>query len=158
MGQIKHKKVSLPNELRPGKIKKAGPTGPNPEAKRKKKKSGIKEMILGGGRKSGPSIDRAKPPIRGAAPSLIQTRKFASSRDGLASFDWTAAQIAPAEDREYCSDGERGYSDGEDDVIVSFSAPMRAGLDLEPRKEINLWNRRNMARLKPLELNKDKEI
>ncbi|KAI3460432.1 hypothetical protein Pfo_017095 [Paulownia fortunei] len=174
MGQIKHKKkiskkkqASLPKELKPvsfsqpKKTNKSRPTGPAPEMK--KKQSGIKK-IFGAGRKSEASIDLAKPPLSETAPSLSQMRRFASCRDTFANFDWTAAQIAPEEDREFYSDGERGYSDGEDDVIIPFSAPILmagaggvAGLDLEPKKEINLWNRRTMSQPKPLQLNIDRE-
>ncbi|KAK6131031.1 hypothetical protein DH2020_035229 [Rehmannia glutinosa] len=160
MGQIKHKKkiskkkhASLTKELKhvslskPEKSKKARPIASDPDMK--KKQSGIKK-VFGAGRNS-----QAKPPIPGAAPSLSHMRKFASSRDTFANFDWTTAQIAPEEDRGFYSDGERGFSDGEDDVIIPFSAPI---LVLEPRKEINLWKRRTMAQPKPLQLNVDKEI
>lgn len=173
MGQIKHKQkiskkkhASLPKEFKPvsfsqplEKSKKSRPTGPGP--KMKKKPSGIKK-ILRGGRKSDASIDDAKPQLSESAPSLCQMRRFASSRETFANFDWTTAQIAPEVDRGFYSDEERGYSDGEDDVIIPFSAPILttgaggvAGLDLEPRKEINLWKRRTMVRPKPLQLDMD---
>ncbi|CAA0839271.1 Uncharacterized protein SHERM_05840 [Striga hermonthica] len=154
MGQIKHKKACLPKETKPGR---GGPV----TKKDKKKGSGFKK-IFGAGGKTGGSTGRDKAPVLGAGPGMMEMRKFASSRDTFANFEWTAAQIAPADDREYYSDGERGYSDGDDDVIDPFSAPVlvaRAGLDLEPRMEINLWNRRaTAAQLKPLQLNMDKEI
>ncbi|KAL6522093.1 hypothetical protein OROMI_031970 [Orobanche minor] len=130
MGQIKHKKASLPKELKPvsvskpDKTNKIGPTSPNPDMTTKTKKHSGTKKIFGAGRKSDALIDRAKAPTRGAAPSLSQIRKFASSRNTFVNFDWTAAQIAPAVDREYYSDGERAYSDGEEVVIVPFSAPM----------------------------------
>ncbi|KAK6115144.1 hypothetical protein DH2020_007413 [Rehmannia glutinosa] len=167
MGQIKHKNrickqrhASLPKEFRPAfhsqpdKISKIGPSGPAaPELKRKP--SGIKKLF-GAGRKSHGSIDYGKPPIPDRAPSLSQMRRFASSRDTLAKFDWTTAQIAPEDqDPGFYSEEDKGYSDGEDDVIIPFSAPILVGggLALEPRKEINLWKRRTMAQPKPLQLN-----
>jgi hypothetical protein len=171
MGQIKHrnrlskkKQASLPREFKPVSLrrpadeaKKAGPAGP----KLKRKPSGIKKFF-GRGRKSDSSVDHTKPPIRDGPPSLGQMRKFASSRDAFANFDWMTAQIAPDHgDRECYSDEERRYSDGEEEeeVIIPFSAPIMAsgaGLDLEPRKEINLWKRRTMARPQPLQLNTDR--
>ncbi|KAL2895303.1 hypothetical protein RDABS01_011212 [Bienertia sinuspersici] len=112
------------------------------------------------------------------APSLGKMNKFASGRESLANFDWTA-QIAPYDhDRDYYSDDEerrRNHSDededGDDDdeeVIIPYSAPIlmvggRSSLsrdgdddnhqDLEPRKEVNLWKRRTMAPPPPLALN-----
>ncbi|KAL8030749.1 hypothetical protein ABFX02_14G305700 [Erythranthe guttata] len=167
MGQIKHKSksnkiskqkhVSLPKEFKPvetGKIRAAAVV---PAAK--KKESGIKKLF-GAGRKSDASIDYKRPPISEKAPSLNQMRKFASSRDAFANFDWTTAQIAPEEeDRGFYSDD----SDVDDDVIIPFSAPILmagagggvSGLDLEPRKEINLWKRRTMAQPKPLHLDSE---
>ncbi|KAK6131309.1 hypothetical protein DH2020_034938 [Rehmannia glutinosa] len=151
MGQIKHKNrickqrhASLPKESRPAfqfqpdKISKIGPSA------------------FGAGRKSHGSIDYGKPPIPDRASSLSQMRRFASSRDTLEKFDWTTAQIAPEDqDPGFYSEEDRGYSDGEDDVIIPFSAPILVGggLALEPRKEINLWKRRTMAQPKPLQLN-----
>ncbi|GER33998.1 syringolide-induced protein 14-1-1 [Striga asiatica] len=159
MGHIKHKKACLPKETKPGK---GGPAGPGPVTKKDKKKGFGFKKIFGAGGKTGGSTGRDEAPVLGAGPGMMQMRKFASSRDTFANFDWTAAQIALAEDREYYSDGERGYSDGDGDVIDPFSAPVlvaRAGLDLEPRMEINLWKRRSTAaQLKPLQLNMDKDI
>ncbi|KAI3464767.1 hypothetical protein Pfo_021430 [Paulownia fortunei] len=170
MGQIKHKNkinkkkhASLPKEFKPvsysqpEKINKVRSSGPAPELK--KNPSGIKK-IFGAGRKSDASIDHGKPPLPDRAPSLSQMRRFASSRDTFVNFDWTTAQIAAEEDHGFYSDEDRGYSDGEDDVIIPFSAPIlvagagaSGGLPLEPRKEINLWKRRTMAQPKPLQLN-----
>ncbi|KAG8377993.1 hypothetical protein BUALT_Bualt08G0091500 [Buddleja alternifolia] len=177
MGQIKikhknkicktKKHASLPRELnrvsssRPEKVTKT-----KPELKKKPSASGLKK-IFGSRRKSDALIidHTAKPRLAERAPSLSQMRRFASSRDTFSNFDWTTAQIAPEEeDRDYYSDEDRGYSDGEDDVIIPFSAPILGagdgagagyggGLGLEPRKEINLWKRRTMAQPKPLQLN-----
>lgn len=166
MGQIKHKNkmckmhAPLPDEIRPvsyarpEKISKARSVGPGSELK--KKPTGMKKLF-GASRKSDASADRLKPPLPDKAPSLSQMRRFASSRDTLANFDWTTARIAPACDRDLFSDED---SDGEDDAVVPFSAPVlvagagkAGGLALEPRKEVNLWKRRTMAKPKPLQLN-----
>ncbi|KMS95356.1 hypothetical protein BVRB_009030 isoform A [Beta vulgaris subsp. vulgaris] len=106
-------------------------------------------------------------------PSLGQMNKFASGRESLTNFDWTA-QIAPLDhDRDYYSDDDdhrRDHSSDDDDdqreVIIPYSAPMllggrssidhddhvMGGLCLEPRKEVNLWKRRTMAPPVPLAL------
>lgn len=157
MGQIKHRNSICRNKNaefkpashpRPEKIAKIRPAGSAPELK--KKPTGLKK-IFAPGRKSDASINRGKPPLPDRAPSLSQMRRFASSRDSFANFDWAGG------DRGFYSDEDRGYSDGEDDVIIPFSAPILVagggGLSLEPRKEINLWKRRTMAQPKPLQLN-----
>lgn len=93
------------------------------------------------------------------APALSQMKRFASSRDTFAAFDWTAHQIAPETDRgAYYSYEERGDSDeeqDEDQVIIPFSAPIAVvkGVALQPRKEVNLWKRRTMIPPAPLQLN-----
>lgn len=152
MGQIKHKKkmckkqASLPKGFKPVLNP---PARPEPE---KKQPSGLMKMFSVR-RKS----DACKPPLPERAPGLSQMRRFASSRDTFANFDWSAAsQIAPAEERDFYSD-EDGEEDG---AVIAFSAPIlmagagiRGGLNLEPRKEINLWKRRTMAQPKPLQLN-----
>lgn len=158
IGQIKHKNtiskkkhVSLPKECK-------RVSSPRAEKSKKKKKppSGINRIFR---RKADAPIVRAGPAE--STPNLSQMRKFASSRDTFANFDWTTAQIAPEEDRGFYSDGERGYSDDEDDIGIPFSAPILmaggGGLDLEPRKEINLWRRRTMTPPAPLQLNIDGE-
>lgn len=92
-------------------------------------------------------------------PSLGQLKKYASGRERLSSFDWSTAQIASEEsddDRKFSSGGERRDSDEE--VIIPFSAPILMGeikpvVEMEPRREINLWKRRTMARPPPLHVN-----
>lgn len=160
MGQIKHKKkmnkatykrVSLPQE-----------TKPVSQTQRQvmKHASKLKRLFTGSkaGRKSN-AFDGGKPTLPDRAPSLSQMKRFASGRDTLASFDWTAHQIAPVEPvgRDYYSDEERGdsFEDQEDEeVIIPFSAPMvlGGGADLLPRKEVNLWKRRTMDPPEPLRL------
>ncbi|XP_057773866.1 uncharacterized protein At1g76070-like [Salvia miltiorrhiza] len=146
ISEKKKKPVSLPKEFKPV------AEGPGP-----KKKAGIKKFLAGGRKCAEQANDRAGPGDGSAAPSLGHMRRFASSREAFANFDWTAAQIAPGD----CSDDERGYSDGdeeEEECRIPFSAPMMmmaGGGDLEPKKEINLWKRRTMAQPRSLELNMD---
>lgn len=91
-------------------------------------------------------------------PSLGHMKRFASGRQSLANFDWTA-QIAPVndlDDRNFHSDEEFGrYSDSEgeeEEVIIPFSAPILRGGLQDPRKEVNLWQRRNTASPPPLQI------
>lgn len=161
MGQIKHKKkmnkatykrVSVPQETKP-----ASQT----QRQVKKHASKLKRLFTGSkaGRKP-KAFDGGKPAIPDRAPSLSHMKRFASGRDTLASFDWTAHQIASVEPdgRDCYSDEERrdSFEDQEDieEVIIPFSAPMvlGGGVDLLPRKEVNLWKRRTMDPPKPLQL------
>ncbi|PSS19842.1 hypothetical protein CEY00_Acc11885 [Actinidia chinensis var. chinensis] len=144
MGQIKHKHnhkhkkqiskekkhVSLPKDFKPTH------NIPNPNVFAKQQ-----------GRKS----DVSRPTGSDLGPSLSQIKRFTSGRDSLAGFDWMA-QIAPVEGDQgnYYSDED---SDGEEEVIVPFSAPILVGVDLEPKKEINLWNRRTITQPRPLRVN-----
>ncbi|KZV39591.1 hypothetical protein F511_02054 [Dorcoceras hygrometricum] len=178
MGQIKHrKKMSSSKQKRVSPPRETRPEKPRPaKAELKKKPSGVWKLFASG-RKSDASIKYSPPPqhqqqhpsstAAGTAPGLGQMRKFASSREAFASFDWAPAQIAPEVDRREIedSDEERGYTDGEDDIIIPFSAPILMGggggggegsgaAPVEPRKEINLWKRRTMAQPKPIRLNK----
>lgn len=170
IGQIKYKKALSssckkkhdPRKIASFKVKKtkAIAVESSQATATKKKATGIMKLFSGG-RKSDAAVDQLRSPVAGdSPPRLNQMRKFASSRDTLSNFDWTAAQIAPAEEHEHDDndDGDFYSDDGEDDVIIPFSAPLigagaGAGLELEPRKEINLWKRRTMARPKPLKLN-----
>ncbi|KAK8580047.1 hypothetical protein V6N13_143184 [Hibiscus sabdariffa] len=98
------------------------------------------------------------------APSLCQVKRFASGRDGLASFDWTAQIAVPVEADQhrddYSDEVGREHRDLEDDeeeeeVIVPFSCAMAVGgggLALQPRKEINIWKRRTTNPPTPLQL------
>ncbi|XP_059636645.1 uncharacterized protein At1g76070 [Cornus florida] len=174
MGQIKHKHkqrhsnnnnnvkktkkiVSLPKDFKT--------VSSQPEVKKKLSSSSTIRNIFGGvksRRKSDHSADHHKPPaVPDRAPGLSQMRRFASSRDTFANFDWTAPQVAPVDSDHrnyYSSDEDRGESDGEEEeVVIPFSAPILVGgggrVALEPRKEINLWKRRTMAKPRPLQVN-----
>ncbi|XP_050365251.1 uncharacterized protein At1g76070 [Argentina anserina] len=103
------------------------------------------------------------------APSLSQMQRFASGRGHVfANFDWQAqqAKVAPRRDddnnRIYHSDEDVENSDHEDHereyAGITFSAPLTIGgspgadVELQPKKEINLWKRRTMAPPSPLQL------
>ncbi|KZV20115.1 hypothetical protein F511_00972 [Dorcoceras hygrometricum] len=173
MGQIKHrnkicksKQVSLQKVFDNRPVSSPGPKRNNktrpdlPVAEPKKKPEGIRK-VFSARRRSDASIDHDKQPQPDRAPSLSQMRRFASSRDTFANFDWTTSRIAPEElDVDFNSEEERGHGDDEYDAvkIIPLSAAMLvsgsgAVLTLEPRKEINLWKRRTMAKPKPLQLN-----
>ncbi|GAU24947.1 hypothetical protein TSUD_311820 [Trifolium subterraneum] len=98
------------------------------------------------------------------ATHVNQMKRFASGRGTLANFDWKAhVETQPKEIDDYYSDEERIHSDDDDEeeeeFMIPFSAPILVGgaynglgLDLKPRKEINLWKRRTMAPPRPLQL------
>ncbi|KAE9592661.1 hypothetical protein Lalb_Chr19g0131611 [Lupinus albus] len=91
------------------------------------------------------------------APPMGDMRRFASGRETFANFDWTA-QITPEEmdQRDCFTDVE----EDENEVIIPFSAPILVSggsgrysdLNLQPRKEINIWKRRTMEPPRPLQL------
>ncbi|CAK9178379.1 unnamed protein product [Ilex paraguariensis] len=172
MGQIKHRNKKIKNKPKefnpfssplevknkPSMIKRV-----SSPAEIKKKASAFRNIFSGpqsAGRKldvSSESDDHNKSKLPNTAPGLNQMRRFASSRDNFANFDWTSVQIAP-EDPNHLnlySDEEGGESDEEEEVIIPFSAPIilvNKGVTLEPKKEINLWKRRTMAQPTPLQL------
>ncbi|CAK8569140.1 unnamed protein product [Lathyrus sativus] len=92
--------------------------------------------------------------------NVSQMKRFASGRGTFDNFDWKA-HVGEEEINNYYSDEERIESDDEDEeFMIPFSAPILVGgggggdhgLDLKPRKEINLWKRRTMAPPRPLQL------
>ncbi|MED6206423.1 hypothetical protein PIB30_026637 [Stylosanthes scabra] len=111
-------------------------------------------------------------------PPIGHMRRFASSRETFSSFDWKAQIEAEDINNKDCySEDERpaATSDIEDEhdeeeVVIPFSAPIggrggcsgafggrgdheiAANLNVQPRKEINLWKRRTMAPPRPLQL------
>ncbi|CAK9187927.1 unnamed protein product [Ilex paraguariensis] len=166
----KDKHASMPKEFKPFSTPppvKNKPSTIKPvssPAEVKKKPSTIRNIFGGGakqaGRKSDASADKST--LRDRAPNMSQMSRFASGRDAFANFDWKATQISPEDSndhRNYFSDDEREESDGEDEVIIPFSAPIIVNkyvsgvLNLEPRKEINIWKRRTMAQPTPLRVN-----
>ncbi|XP_030534483.1 uncharacterized protein At1g76070 [Rhodamnia argentea] len=171
MGQIKHKKkIKKMKKSEEGAGTDKPSSGSSRSEEKKKPKSRIFRRIFSGARaerRSGssglPAENRGEGETERVsderAPSLGQMRRFASSRNALASFDWTA-QVAPvdaAEQRNCYSDdedrdGEEG--DGGDEATIPFSAPMSlgGGVELKAKKEVNLWKRRTMAPPQPLRL------
>ncbi|CAL0303491.1 unnamed protein product [Lupinus luteus] len=105
----------------------------------------------------GKGTDLNKDVVSDKAPPMGDMRRFASGRETFANFDWTA-QIAPEEmdQRDCLTDVEAE----EDEVRVPFSEPILVSggsgrysdLNLQPRKEINIWKRRTMTPPKPLQL------
>ncbi|KAI9109260.1 hypothetical protein K1719_019883 [Acacia pycnantha] len=73
-----------------------------------------------------------------ATPALSQMKRLESRRSALANFDWKANVVAPEEDED-------------DETIISFTEPII--MALRPKREINLWKRRNIAPPPPLTLN-----
>ncbi|KAK7321825.1 hypothetical protein VNO77_32805 [Canavalia gladiata] len=179
MGQIKHKKKQ---QIKKEKVKSmsmpthakgvSGSASSTPrETEEKKHVSKLQRMFFHTAKpKTAARKSNASASDDAAAPPLGQMRRFASGRETFSNFDWKA-QIAPEEidHRDYSySDDDRVESDGEDDVIIPFSAPIMLGAgagagrasaaspcmsNLKPRKEINLWKRRTMAPPRPLQLN-----
>ncbi|OIW07927.1 hypothetical protein TanjilG_20028 [Lupinus angustifolius] len=151
---------STPKELDPEVIKKKHP--PNmfqkmffhaakPKTGSRKKLSESSVSVIGKG------TDLNKDVVSDRTPPMGDMRRFASGRETFANFDWTA-QIAPEEmdHRDCLTDVE----EEEDEVRVPFSEPILVSggsgrysdLNLQPRKEINIWKRRTMAPPKPLQL------
>ncbi|KAL8224225.1 hypothetical protein R6Q57_019700 [Mikania cordata] len=139
----------------------------DPVVVKSEKKSGFRKLFrrgAGGSRRKSDATDDVSKTGSSVkkAPSLSAMKRFSSGRDAFMSFDWTT-QVAPLDsDHRNCfAEEER---DGEE-VVVPSSAPVTVrnkgvcddfvrvgGLNLEPRKEINLWKRRTMAQPQPLQL------
>ncbi|KAK1416469.1 hypothetical protein QVD17_32260 [Tagetes erecta] len=124
--------------------------------KSKKKSTRIGSLFRGGRRKSDATDNKSKADsCLTKAPSLGKMRKFSSGRDAFTNFDWTT-QVTPLD----C-----GHQNDDEEIKIPASAPVIernkgvcddfvrvGGVNLEPRKEINLWKRRTMAQPKPLQL------
>lgn len=125
----------------------------NHEEIKKKKNSAIRKIFGKASKRNyyEPPLTAPAEKSSKAPKSLGQLQRFSSGRNSLSNFDWTTAQISPAEHDDE-SDGEWD----EEDAKISFSAPIGMGscvANVEPRKEINLWKRRTMPQPKPLQLN-----
>ncbi|KAI0493976.1 hypothetical protein KFK09_024106 [Dendrobium nobile] len=84
------------------------------------------------------------------APRLGQLRRYQSGRETLAGFDWRRTM-----GQNYGDEGEE--EDEDDDVFIPHSAPILVGggaVALEPKKEVNLWRRRDMPPPLPLQIQK----
>ncbi|CAA7020135.1 unnamed protein product [Microthlaspi erraticum] len=88
-----------------------------------------------------------------AAPSLGKMKKFASSREALGGFDWTAEMK-----REESQLDHHRYSTDDREIIIPSSVripltqPEGLSLCPRPKSEVNLWKRRTMDRPKPLQV------
>lgn len=177
MGQIKHKskknknleKKNVNNKRVSTPVKESKPVTWSPREV-KKHASAIKRIFSGSitkGRKSNASsvdhdhdFDHFKSTLPDKAPSLSQMKRFASGREPFANFDWAAAQVAPVDAEHQNSLYSNDQEEEEEEVMIPFSAPIIGGggsgsgvpINLQPRKEINLWKRRTMAPPRPLEL------
>ncbi|KAJ0492917.1 hypothetical protein HanRHA438_Chr12g0549651 [Helianthus annuus] len=121
----------------------------------RKKKCWIRSLFIGGRRKCDAIDEKSKVALTGQkGPCLNTMKRFSSGRDAFMSFDWTT-QVAPL---------DSGGRDGEE-VVMPSSAPVMVrnkgvgdsfvrvgGVNIEPRKEINLWKRRTMAQPQPLQV------
>ncbi|XP_071700921.1 uncharacterized protein At1g76070 [Rutidosis leptorrhynchoides] len=140
--------------------------------KKSKKKLGFKQMFSSittpSGKKrhdvgNNKDIINKAPLYLDKAPSLSMMKRFSSGRGKFSSVDWTKEIEAIDSDiRRNCLDEE---SDDER-VIMPSSAPVIirnslgfddkfirvAGINKEPKKEINLWKRRTMSQPKPLQI------
>lgn len=146
MGQIKHKKKK-------NQIKKAAKTMSMPTEEKKQASKFQRMMSFHSGKPKRPAARKQQSDAdleseRSPAPPLGHMRRFASGRETFSNFDWKA-QIAPHDDVDRL----------DDEIIIPFSAPLTLGgatalnLNVQPRKEINLWKRRTMAPPRPLKLN-----
>ncbi|KAK1392950.1 hypothetical protein POM88_012006 [Heracleum sosnowskyi] len=119
------------------------------DVKKKKKPLAIKNMfsrVPSAPRKSdavSKTTDHVSDHRPSSSSSLSQMRRFSSSRTSLNNFDWTATQIAPVD-----NEGEK--------VKISTCVPKVIleckEVNLEPRKDVNLWKRRPMAQPSPLQI------
>lgn len=120
------------------------------DVKKKKKPLAIKNMFS-----RVPSVRRKSDVItkttdyvsdhrQSSSSSLSQMRRFSSSRTSLNNFDWTATQIAPVD------------NEGKKVKISTCSVPKVIleckQVNLEPRRDVNLWKRRPMAQPSPLQI------
>lgn len=92
------------------------------------------------------------------APPLGQLRRFACGREGLRGFQWGDPVVAE-EKGEGHVERDMGDEDGEEEeeeeeVAMPESADVVVvgAVALEPRKEVNIWKRRTVAPLPPLQV------
>ncbi|WJX36080.1 hypothetical protein P8452_23995 [Trifolium repens] len=159
MGQIKHKKKKN-KKAKDIEVKKRVTTFQKmlfhvgkPKSDQGRRKSDVSEVH-----------DKKLYALEERATHVNQMKRFASGRGTFANFDWKAhVEPQPEEIDDYYSDEGRIHSDDDEDeeeeeFMIPFSAPILVGggvglgLDLKPRKEINLWKRRTMAPPRPLQL------
>lgn len=171
MGQIKHKKKKSEN-LEIYLKKEIYPFSSPQVYSSKNKSSGIKPMFFLSEAQKIPSNMRNNGRKSDASPAsrslcLNQMKRFASSREGaLTNFDWKIARMELDHLDEYFEEWKNEYQVDEDDmdaevevevIGIPISAAPIAVVDgggdqlLKPREEINIWQRRTIA--KPMALN-----
>ncbi|XP_071733090.1 uncharacterized protein At1g76070-like [Rutidosis leptorrhynchoides] len=133
------------------------------DQEKSKKKTGFRS-IFSGSRKSDATNNKSSTDALNVqkAPCLSTMKRFSSGRDAFSNFDWTT-QVTPLDlSHRNC------FTDDEDDdeIVIPSSAPVMVrnkgvcddfvrvgrGVNVEPKKEINLWKRRTMAKPQPLQL------
>lgn len=77
--------------------------------------------------------------------SLGHAKQFSCGRGVLQNFDWKAHDIGDGS----CHDGPNHCADGRTRKEHQVE---EEAIELEPRKDVNLWKRRNMSPPKPLKL------
>ncbi|CAG7902110.1 unnamed protein product [Brassica rapa] len=117
--------------------------------------SKLKRLFSMGSRKSNyVAVSAAsEPPISAveavAAPSLCKMKKFASSREALGGFDWTA-EIKREESRS--DHHRRGYSSDDKETMIPCAVSTPLAMCSRQKSEVNLWKRRTMDQPKPLQV------
>ncbi|KAF8113704.1 hypothetical protein N665_0046s0053 [Sinapis alba] len=152
IGQIKLAKSSKCPETKNRERKKLKPAS---SCQGKGNWSKLKRLFSMGSRKpnyTAVSAAREPPPISAVeavtAPSLCKMKKFASSRETLAGYDWTV-EIKREESR---SDHRRVYSSDDKETMIPCAVSTPLTLCSRQKSEVNLWKRRTMDRPKPLQV------
>lgn len=131
------------------------------DREKSKKKLGFGSIFSGGSRRKSDATNDKSFTEKGACLSTM--KRFSSGRDAFSNFDWTT-QVAPLDS------SQRNSNADDEEIMIPSSAPVMVrnkgvcddkfvrvdgGLSLEPRKEINLWKRRTMAKPQPLQLHEN---
>nr|XP_043635216.1 uncharacterized protein At1g76070-like [Erigeron canadensis] len=142
---------------------------PKTGTNKSKKKLGFKKIFSGVSTFTPKSVrknikDISKGPLYlddNKVPNLSTMKRFTSGRGKFSSFDWTK-EVARMDGEE--SDDEQLQHDV---IVMPSSAPVVirnslgfddkfirvAGINKEPKKEINLWKRRTLPQPKPIQVN-----
>ncbi|XP_010536440.1 PREDICTED: uncharacterized protein At1g76070 [Tarenaya hassleriana] len=159
IGQIKLAKTKCsdtkkkPHRVPPAKPKTASSRSKDEDRARP---SMIKRMFSSAGAKppeKPPPAAASAGDLAGDRPSLGQMKKFASSREAFAGFDW-AAEMKSREESPATVYRRREYFSDDEERVIAFSAPLPLNETegLKPKKEINLWKRRTMNPPRPLQI------
>ncbi|CAN6463893.1 unnamed protein product [Victoria cruziana] len=142
MGKVKQTDKKGSSKQAARRTRSFGDPPPEPSSPRKKGHSQL-TALLGRRRKV------LAPPVRAAAdsaaaadrPGLGQVRRLSSRRNALADFDWRSL----ADDEDHSVECSASWDD------VDCGGP---AAELQPREEVNLWQRRTIVRPPELQLNK----